>query len=579
MKKFRYILASALVGFAFTACEDDHEPDWNEPSPFDITVSSVSIEDGATVGPDVNSIEVVYSNEISLNSLVEVTLTDTKLDSLLIKDGNRLVAYFQLKKGKNYTFNIPGRAVAGVGSMTFAPEVTVNFATERSHLINPSLVSRSLTNANATAEAKAVYNMLLNNYGEKQLSGAMGEVAWGTAFCDLVKQESGKFPAIVGFDYIHLASSSPSSWIDYGDITPVKKIWDAGSIPAMSWHWNVPTAKPGSETLWTGEQVMPADWSGSIQLNDDAAKAKLANVVEGSVITVKTKDVAAGAQGSVKNGETWGGLTSALEYFDITGDYTVTVTSEMISTIKEKGIIISGHDYTATEVTVTNPAGGKLSFDASSKAFVASNVLVEGTWENQVATADVAKLAGYLKLLQDAGIPVLWRPFHEAAGDYTWGAWFWWGNSGVDITKQLWSWLRDKLTNEYGLNNLIWVWTVQTSDEGKLADMSKIRAAYPGDDLVDIVGADLYVDPMTNQTEQFETIHNLVGGKKIVALTECGNLLDPEAAYIDGALWSFFMGWYEQEGDTPSFIQWNKSNEWSTVLNNPLVLNQGDLNL
>ena len=70
MKKFRYILASALVGFAFTACEDDHEPDWNEPSPFDVTVSSVSIEDGATVGLDVNSIEVVYSNEISLNSLV-----------------------------------------------------------------------------------------------------------------------------------------------------------------------------------------------------------------------------------------------------------------------------------------------------------------------------------------------------------------------------------------------------------------------------------------------------------------------------------------------------------------------------
>ena len=116
----------------------------------------------------------------------------------------------------------------------------------------------------------------------------------------------------------------------------------------------------------------------------------------------------------------------------------MTVTSDMISTIKEKGIIISGHDYTATEVTVTNPAGGNLSFDASSNVFVASNVLIEGTWENQVANADVAKLAGYLKLLQDAGIPVLWRPFHEAAGDYTWGAWFWWGNSGVDTTKQLW---------------------------------------------------------------------------------------------------------------------------------------------
>ena len=57
----------------------------------------------------------------------------------------------------------------------------------------------------------------------------MGEVAWGTAFCDLIKNNSGKFPAIVGFDYIHLASS-PSNWIDYGDITPVQTV----GMPAVS---------------------------------------------------------------------------------------------------------------------------------------------------------------------------------------------------------------------------------------------------------------------------------------------------------------------------------------------------------
>ncbi|MGD0578583.1 MAG: glycosyl hydrolase, partial [Bryobacteraceae bacterium] len=38
-------------------------------------------------------------------------------------------------------------------------------------------------------------------------------------------------------------------------------------------------------------------------------------------------------------------------------------------------------------------------------------------WERYVDTA-----AGYLKQLQDAKIPVLWRPYHENNGN-----WFWWG--------------------------------------------------------------------------------------------------------------------------------------------------------
>lgn len=148
----------------------------------------------------------------------------------------------------------------------------------------------------------------------------------------------------------------------------------------------------------------------------------------------------------------------------------------------------------------------------------------------------------------------------------------------METTKQLWSWLREKLTVEYGLNNLIWVWTVQTSDEGKPASMTKISEAYPGDDLVDIVGADLYVDPLTNQTSQFEILYNLVKGKKLVALTECGNLLDVESALADGALWSYFMGWYDlDDNGKPAFGEWNTNNEWKTVMDNPLVINRGDV--
>ena len=65
----------------------------------------------------------------------------------------------------------------------------------------------------------------------------------------------------------------------------------------------------------------------------------------------------------------------------------------------------------------------------------------------------------------------------------------------------------------------------------------------------------------------------------MVALSECGNLLDVDAALEAGALWSYFMGWYEMENGLPVFNQWNTAGEWKSVLNNPAVINRGDFNL
>lgn len=576
MNKFNYMLAAALVGFAMTACDDDDTYGMMDELP--MVTRSLSVAEGASVrAMNLSDITVNYNNLVGLNPDCAITLNGTPVSARINpENGMQIIIPVDLTPYQDYTLVIPSGAVYRADDNTVvADAVTLNFNTKSG--INTTLVASAPINPNITAEAKAVYNLLNENYGSKQLSGSMGEVAWGTGFTDLIGTTAGKYPAIVGFDYIHLASS-PANWIDYGDISPVKSVWDAGSIPAMTWHWNVPVSKPGELSLWSGETVMPADWSGYLQLTDDAAKELLSKAVVNAVLTVKTKDVNPGAQGSIKNSG-WSELASGLEYFDISGDFSVTLTAPMVAEIRENGFIISGHDYTATEITLTIPAGGSLSYNASTDQFQAANVLVEGSWENSVAVADVEKLAGYLKLLQDAHIPVLWRPFHEAAGDYTWGHWFWWGNSGVETTKQLWDWLYNKLTNEYGINNLIWVWTVQTSDEGKLADISKVRAAYPGDDKVDIVGADLYEEALSTQTAQFDLLYNLVGGHKMIALSECGNLLDVDTAYEDGALWSYFMGWYEQDDNGPAFIQWNLGGEWSTVLNNPLVLNRGDFNL
>lgn len=63
---------------------------------------------------------------------------------------------------------------------------------------------------------------------------------------------------------------------------------------------------------------------------------------------------------------------------------------------------------------------------------------------------DIKEIAKQLKRLEKAGVPIIWRPLHEASG-----GWFWWGAQGPDAYKKLWKYLYNELTNTYGCNNLI----------------------------------------------------------------------------------------------------------------------------
>lgn len=141
---------------------------------------------------------------------------------------------------------------------------------------------------------------------------------------------------------------------------------------------------------------------------------------------------------------------------------------------------------------------------------------------------DIKEIAKQLKRLEKAGVPVIWRPLHEASGD-----WFWWGAQGPDAYKKLWKYLYKELTNTYGCNNLIWVYNGQSADW------------YPGDEYVDIVGEDIYpgnhvYDP---QVSRFKQAINYGSKTKITALTENGCIFDIDSAVSINALWCWFMTW------------------------------------
>lgn len=167
-------------------------------------------------------------------------------------------------------------------------------------------------------------------------------------------------------------------------------------------------------------------------------------------------------------------------------------------------------------------------YTQSSKFDIAKVMNGQDAKGKKLLDRDIKEIAKQLKRLEKAGVPVIWRPLHEASG-----GWFWWGAKGSDAYKKLWKYLYNKLTNTYGCNNLIWVYNGQSADW------------YPGDEYVDIVGEDIYpgnhvYDP---QVSRFKQAINYGSKTKITALTENGCIFDIDSAVSINALWCWFMTW------------------------------------
>lgn len=186
--------------------------------------------------------------------------------------------------------------------------------------------------------------------------------------------------------------------------------------------------------------------------------------------------------------------------------------------------------------------------------FKGSNALKEGTWEHKVFYEQMDKVVATLLKLQEAGIAATWRPFHEAAGNsmaktYAGKAWFWWGDEGAEVFKQLWKTMYDYFKQK-GINNLIWIWTTQNYGNDP-SSYDQDTAWYPGDQYVDMVARDLYGRSAADNLEEFTQIQQTYPSK-MVALGECGynTSTKRDGAKIGdlweaGAKWSHFMVWYE----------------------------------
>ena len=175
----------------------------------------------------------------------------------------------------------------------------------------------------------------------------------------------------------------------------------------------------------------------------------------------------------------------------------------------------------------------KLYDNNNGTTFSVHNAVTPGTPENKFIISDIDAMAYQLKKFKDAGIPVLWRPLHEAGGYWNnvGGGWFWWGSGTSADYIALWNIMYDRMTNYHGLDNLIWVWNGQ-------------KAAWrPDTNTFDIAGYDNYDSQNSVNSELFGLLKNCVPDK-MLALTEVGAMPSESGMDSSGARWLYWNTWY-----------------------------------
>lgn len=186
------------------------------------------------------------------------------------------------------------------------------------------------------------------------------------------------------------------------------------------------------------------------------------------------------------------------------------------------------------------------------------DILTPGTALYKHWCEQVDVIAGYLKQLQDAHVPVLWRPYHEMNGD-----WFWWGYRTQEpyTTRALYRQEFDRFVNVHHLKNLLWVWNVDRPSRPGM----EYDKYFPGVQYCDIVALDAYNRDFGQS--YYDTLVRLSQGK-VMALAEVGNPPTPDV-FLKQPRWTYYMIW-------AGFVEATSQAEFSRLYSDPRILNLDD---
>ncbi|WP_181305658.1 glycosyl hydrolase [Rufibacter sp. XAAS-G3-1] len=207
---------------------------------------NIYIRAASTGGSKINKFEVD-------GNTLDFSFSQTQYSTL------KLVAALQLSAGQHQVKIIKSWGWINIDYLEFEEVEGTNRFNLNQQLVNP----------NPTPEARALYDFLLDNYGDKIISGVMtlnsfDESTW-------LKQNTGKEPALLGLDLMH--SGRGYAW--YNDKAPIidAKTWyERNGIPAMLWHWRDPSRT--TEEFYTRNTSKPTGTTFNISKVADPSSAE-----------------------------------------------------------------------------------------------------------------------------------------------------------------------------------------------------------------------------------------------------------------------------------------------------------------
>jgi mannan endo-1,4-beta-mannosidase len=218
-------------------------------------------------------------------------------------------------------------------------------------------------------------------------------------------------------------------------------------------------------------------------------------------------------------------------------------------------IALTWHAVRPTEdepVTFRDSVQGHLS-DWEWQQLLTPGTDLHARWEKQTD-----RIAGYLKELQDAGVPVLFRPYHEMNGN-----WFWWGGRpGPQGSQELYRQLFNRYVRVHQLHNLVWIWNVNAPS----GNAGPVDQYFPGTAFADVLTMDIY-GPF--EQAYYDSMIALAGPQKPIALAEVG-AMPTLAVLAQQPRWAYFMMWSGlAEGA-------NSPEQLKAMFHAPNVINRGD---
>jgi mannan endo-1,4-beta-mannosidase len=172
-------------------------------------------------------------------------------------------------------------------------------------------------------------------------------------------------------------------------------------------------------------------------------------------------------------------------------DDLITYTAKLMAKAASEGsiIILTSHMPNFAEVVAKGKdSKGQYDYSGYSTDHTSGDIVqrvMPGGDLNEAFLGYMDMVADFGNQMEEKGIPVVYRPFHENTG-----SWFWWGAAQCDPAafKNLWRYTVEYLRDIKGVHNFIY----EYSPGSNFNNENEYLERYPGDDYVDILAFDMY---------------------------------------------------------------------------------------